>query len=157
AGVLIGSILTSTTTDALGDTSEFSQNVAVPFAVAPTAPTPTATATPGPATIALDSFSRTVTSGWGAAQIGGTYALEAPSRPDTDYNVNGSNGTVLTSAVNQWHSAYLTNVTAQNIEFSMRVQTDKVASGGFLFSYFVTRRNGSGTGTEYLGRLAFSS
>lgn len=151
SAVAVGSYVTATATDAQGNTSEFSANRQV-AAGGPVA-TPTATAAPGgPIVYADDSFGRQATDGWGMAEVGGAYALESDSRPDVDYDVNGAAGTIATAA-GAWHSAYLSSVSALDVDISMRVSADKVASGGYQFVYLVARQ--VSLGETYLGRMQF--
>jgi len=152
SNVPLGAYVTATATDASGNTSEFSPNRVV--ANGTTSPTPPPPPPSNPDNLyASDSFSRQVTDGWGVADIGGGYALQAPSRPTVDYDVGGGVGTMTTTAANQYHSAYLTSVSARDVDISFKVRTDKLATGGYAFTYFVARR--VATGTEYLGRIGF--
>lgn len=148
----VGDYVTATATDAQGNTSEFSANRQV--AAGSAVPTPTATANPGGSNVyASDTFSRQVTDGWGSADVGGGWALEAPSRPAVDFDVNGSAGTINMSATAVFRSAYLSAVSAQDVDLRVRVAADKVAAGSFQYVYVVARRVSAGV--QYLGRLHF--
>src|SRR5207244_3941807 len=76
------------------------------------------------------------------------YALEADSRPQTDYSVDGSAGRILVPVGDKWHSAYLTEATARDVDLAFRVQTDKAPAGGYQFGYAVARR--VATDVQYL-------
>src|SRR5437763_4679776 len=65
---------------------------------------------------------------------------------------------LTTDPAGQYRSAYLTDVSTRDVDVTYRVTTDAAApSGGFLFSWVAMRRNDSGTGTEYLGRVTLAS
>lgn len=169
SGVVAGDLLTSTATDGLGNTSEFSLNLTV-----------TASPTPGPVTdppppapsnvIASDSFSRTYSAGgWGRAPIGGGYA--ALYCTSLDLNVDGSAGTMLapdgrltqTCAKDQpavvnvtnTRAAYLTDAIARDVGISFRFKTAALASGDFQNVGFSARRS-SGR-QEYRGQLRLNT
>lgn len=168
SGVNAGDFLTATSTDAQGNTSEFSKNFEVtsgPTAtptnppastatptVGPTAgptSTPTPTNTPsGPIMYAQDGFNRTVENGWGSANTGGAWSLQGSP---ANFDVNGTDGTILLNSPNVTRSAYLLNVSAQDVEATFRVKTDKVAEGGAQIMYFVVRHMNNNT--HYLGRI----
>jgi hypothetical protein len=157
SAVNVGDVLTATATDGLGDTSEFATNISV--GSGPALPTPTPTPPTGTPPLALDTFTRQVTNGWATADVGGTWATEAVTgraagSAFTGYDVNGSAGTMTNDTVGLYRSAYLTDVSAHDVDVGFRVQTDKTApSGGFLFVYAVGRRSDSGNGTQYVGRM----
>jgi CSLREA domain-containing protein len=159
-GVSLGTVLTATTTDTLGDTSEFATNLAVGTAGL-AAPPPTSPPPALPA--ALDTFTRQVTNGWGTAEAGGTWATEAlgthaAGTPFPGYNVDGALGTMLNDTPEQFKSAYLTEVSAREVDITFRMRTDGPApTGGFLFTFVAARRTSSGTGNEYLGRMTFDN
>lgn len=176
SGVNAGDLLTATSTDAEGNTSEFSKNFQVsagPTATPTNAPTDTpvptvgpsatpaftpttaATSTPeptntpaGPIVYAQDGFNRTLSNGWGSARTGGAWSL---SGTPSDFNVNGTDGTMLISTANWTRSAYLFNVSAQDVEVTFRGMVDKPAEGGAQILYFVVRH--INTNTHYLGRI----
>jgi trimeric autotransporter adhesin len=88
---------------------------------------------------------------WGAADTGGAYTLAGTT---ANFDVNGAEGTISTAA-NATMSAYLTSVSALNVDITFRVRTDKLAVGGSHMAYFVARRVSNGN--EYLGRLRLST
>lgn len=154
-GVVEGDVVTATATDATGNTSEFSANRVVGAGGPPSA-TATPTAPPVAASVLVaDGFSRQVHDGWGSADIGEGWALEAPSRPAVDYDVNGNQGTMTSNSAAQWHGAYQPTLSAQEVDMRVRFETNTLASGGYGFVYIVARRVAAST--QYLGRLVLDS
>lgn len=208
SGVSAGDLLTATSTDAQGNTSEFSKNFQVTAGQTPTptipptntpgptvgasvtptvqatltptvgpTSTPAATLTPtvgptstpavtstptvgptstpnstntpaGPIVYAQDRFNRTLSNGWGTAKTGGAWSL---SGTPSNFNVNGTDGTMQLTGSNVTRSAYLLTVSAQDVEATFRAKADKVAEGGAQIEYFVVRH--INTNTHYLGRI----
>ena len=94
-------------------------------------PTPTPTPTASPQTVyGLDHFSRQVTNGWGTADVGGTWAVESSTRvagqAAVDYNVDGTSGSMIDRSANLFNSAYLTDVSAQDVDISFAIKTDQL-------------------------------
>jgi len=111
--------------------------------------TATPTATPTSATVvALDQFTRTVTNGWGSAQTGGAYTLVGTS---SNFSVNGTMGRMVVPSAGVSRGTLLASVSAQDVDITARVQTDKGAAGSSMFAFFVARRVSAGN--EYFGRL----
>jgi hypothetical protein len=139
SGISAGQYLTATATDAAGNTSEFSQNIQVAGGG-------------GTSDIAADQFSRVVVDSWGSADIGGSYALTGSA---ADFDVTGSTGTMRIPQGDISRTAILGNVSAQDLNVTFRVQTDKVASGNSEYAYFIARRVSSNS--EYRIRVRFST
>jgi hypothetical protein len=99
--------------------------------------------------IALDTFSRSVTNGWGSADTGGQYSGTGSSA----YRVNGSQG-LISVAVGQRLQATLAAVNAQDVDIRVRVKTDK-APAGAPSEIALLIRNRPGIG-HYRARLAFA-
>ena len=162
-----GNLVTATVTDPAGDTSQFSANVAAAAIPAPTPPpTPGPTPTPTVKTYVADTFSRTLTSTWGRADIGGNYA--AFYCTNTDMNVTGTAATVLVPdphhptscpepvTVNtNYRGGYLTNVSAQNVDVRFRVATATLATSDNINVGFDVRRV-SGF-TSYRGQVRLTT
>jgi len=106
---------------------------------------------PESTTYAADTFSRSVIDSWGSAETGGSYTLA--SSP-ADFDVTGAAGTMLLSGANRSRSAYLPDVSARDIDMTVRIQTDKPAAGGGQMAYAVARWNG---GRAYLGRVRLAT
>jgi hypothetical protein len=145
---------TSTPTDVATSTPTATDlpPTSTPTATPVPANTPTPTLAPGATLYAADGFSRSVTNGWGTADLGGTYTLFGGTTGD--FNVSGSAASLLVTAGTS-RSTALTSVSALNLDSSVRLRVDKVATGGFQYVYLVARRVASGT--EYRGRLRFST
>jgi len=101
---------------------------------------------------ALDSFNRNVSAGWGAASVGGRYAIVGTA---ANFNVSGSAGRITMPASVTPYSAYLGDVSALDVDISFRVETDKLAAGSGQIAGFAARYVDNGSG--YLGRLRLAT
>lgn len=116
-----GQVVVATTTDPQGDTSEYSNTATVTAQV-----------------YASDSFSRTVSKGWGTADVGGKWTLQGVP---ANYSVNGSTGNIAMPKAGTGQGAYLDSATATNAVVSATESLDKVPAGGNgAYLYVVTRR-----------------
>ena len=108
---------------------------------------------PSVVTYAADSFSRSVTGGWGTAQLGGNYEVSGGTA--ADYWVDGTTGFISTTAGGSSRLASLPDVSAQDIDLSFTVSPMSLAAGGSQYVYGVVRRaRGS---TEYRGQVRFTT
>ncbi len=82
--------------------------------------------------LARDTFSRTTASGWGSADVGGTWTTTATT---ANYTVSGGLGRINIPAKGATRSAALTGVSATNIDLLVQVSSDTAASGSGLFFY----------------------
>jgi RHS repeat-associated protein len=122
--------------DAAGNTSGQSS--------AANATTPAGTGT----AYAADTFTRTVSGGWGSADKGGSW-----SGTTTAFAVTGSTGTIsLASATNL--NGYLTSVAAGDQEVLVAVNVNQFATGGNTDSWVYLRRQD--TNNYYAARLTFT-
>jgi len=137
SGVAVGEHVTATATDGAGNTSEFSLNILV-----------TATALPAGTVVATDSYGRTVTDRWAAADGGGFWALSGAA---ADFDVAAGVGTIRIGTAGQTRAASLLSVSVRDVEIRARFQTDKVATGGNQFAWLVARQ--VALGTEYRVRV----
>lgn len=103
--------------------------------------------------VASDAFTRSVSSGWGTADLGGAYSLKGTAN---GFAVNGASGTMTPVAGGSTGQliARLTSVSADNIDETVRFTMDKVPSGSNGFVYLLARSNGSNT--EYRGRITIT-
>ncbi len=106
-----------------------------------TAPTTTTTTTtvaptlpPNTALLATDAFERTVTSGWGAADIGGTWTVSSSSASDV-----GAGAGRLTIPANMRRQAHLRSVAATDTDVHVTLSSNKVATGSGLYVSVVPR------------------
>lgn len=136
-GLGVGQHVTSTATDQAGNTSEFSLNIPV-----------TAAALPAGTIIATDTYTRTQTDRWQAADGGGFWALNGAA---ADFDVAGDVGTIRVGSSGQTRAASLLSVSARDVDIRARVRTDKVAQGGNQHTWLVARQ--VAMGTEYRLRL----
>lgn len=123
-----------------------------PILPEPTAtPTVPPTATPVASTTYVeDTFSRSVTDGWGSAELGGPYTLTGSS---ANFDVTGDSATINLTKANVTRTATLANISARDVDITVRLTTSKLAVGGGQMVYLVARRV-SGT-ADYLGRIRF--
>ncbi len=99
-------------------------------------------------TYAADTFTRNVVNGWGSAETGGVYSL---SGAVADFDVNGTTGTI-THAVGVTRAATLDAAIARDVDLTLKIRTDKVASGDGMYIWLVGRRTANGQ-SEYRSRL----
>ena len=76
---------------------------------------------------AQDTFNRTLASGWGTAEIGGSYTLQGPT---TDFKVDSGNGVIALNSPGSNRAAALAGVSARDVDTSFRVSTNKLAVDG---------------------------
>ncbi len=98
-------------------------------------------------TVASDGFSRSLSSGWGSADIGGVYSLYGSS---SYFAVQNGAGLMRMSA-GQSRGATLYNAPARDVDVRFRVSTDVTPAGDGHWIYLVTRR--SSDGSEYRTKL----
>jgi PKD repeat protein len=104
-------------------------------ATASTTHTVTVTA-PGPTTYVSDQFTRTATSGWGTAPVGGAWTVVGTA---ANYGVNGSSGTMVNPA-GSGRQAYLTGVSAPAADAVVSFGLDRVANGSGTYLSTHARR-----------------
>ncbi|MET0932065.1 MAG: PKD domain-containing protein [Mycetocola sp.] len=116
-------------------------------ATATTSRTVTATSPPQSGSLAADAFERTVTGGFGTADVGGAWTTTGPTTP---YSVNGQ-GRIRFAAAGSTYSAYLNAVSSTNTDLSFKVSSDKAASGSGTYVTAIGRR--VGTTAAYQAKL----
>ncbi len=128
-GLAVGDLVTALQIRTDLNTSALSTNAAVTVPITP----------PGPGDpIASDSFARTVTGGWGTADLGGTYAYTGTL---ADFSVAGGVG-LISAAAGQSREARL-NVATDNVNVAGTLSFDRVPTGGNAFAYILARSNGT--------------
>ena len=104
-----------------------------------------------PAFLARDDFSRSVSNGWGSADIGGAWTLSGPA---ARWSVSGGRGLVSLNA-GDGYTAGLSSVSTTNSEVTLSVAPDKAATGGGQYVTVIGRRF---SGTDgYRAKVLFSS
>jgi PKD repeat protein len=83
--------------------------------------------TVAPATVAQDAFSRTVSSGWGNADIGGAWTRSGTA---TNFNVAAGVGTIRMGSAGAGPSIGLNSVSTTDTEVRVSVAMDSAATGG---------------------------
>ncbi len=108
---------------------------------------------PPPLAAASDSFTRTVASGWGAADVGGAYA---PAAGASGASVNGVAGTYKLAKAGTGGGEYLPGVSLLDSDSFVTVATDVKPAGGAWgqVAYLTARR--VAVHTEYRARLRFT-
>ncbi len=105
-----------------------------------------------PAPFALDAFSRTVTGGWGNADLGGAWT---PNGTSTNFNVAGGVGTIRMGSAGAGPSVSLTGVSSSSTELRTSIGLDKAATGGGV--YVDAQPRISGTGDLYYATTRYLS
>ncbi|GEL94979.1 right-handed parallel beta-helix repeat-containing protein [Cellulomonas composti] len=129
--------------------------LALAAAVASAAITPAAGATAKPsgqtawAVAANDTFTRKLSTGWGAAEVGGAWQASAAS----PFAVSGTTGT-LKLAAGATSSALLSSISATDVDLRTSVAIDKLPWGGATTLTFSGRRI---AGKDYGVRLRLQS
>jgi hypothetical protein len=100
------------------------------------------------ATLVQDTFSRTVTRGWGSAEVGGAYTLQGGI---SNYIVVDGQGVMLMPAPQLGGAALLPSVSARDVDMRVEVQTSIRPFGGEEYAYLAARIVDSQT--EYRAQL----
>lgn len=92
-----------------------------------------------PSVFARDTFTRTVTNGWGSADVGGPWT---GSTAATNFGVQEGVGS-LRMVASSGPTAYLNQVSATDVELSSDFTFDKPGTGGGYYTSLVGRRIGN--------------
>ncbi|MDN4612597.1 PKD domain-containing protein [Arthrobacter burdickii] len=103
-----------------------------------------------PRTFARDAFSRTVSSGWGSAEVGGAYSYSGTL---SNFSVANGKGLLRLGSAGAGPSAYLNSVSSTDTEVRANISIDKAATGGGVHQSFLLR-DVSGAGA-YTAKLQF--
>ena len=109
---------------------------------------PPATTAAGPFVVS-DTFTRSVASGWGSADTGGTYTLDGTA---ANFAVDGSKASITLPKAGANRAGFLPTVAARDVDVTMRVTAGR-PQGGSLFVYALVRRNGN---NEYRPKLVLN-
>jgi hypothetical protein len=108
----------------------------------------THTVTPTSAALAGDTFTRTVSNGFGSADTGGAWTITGTA---SNLSVNGSSGKITLPTVSAGPGAYLNGVSTTDADVSVTVSSDKVGTGNGVY-FWVAGRRISAAG-EYRARI----
>ncbi|MGO1384596.1 MAG: PKD domain-containing protein, partial [Arachnia sp.] len=89
--------------------------------------------------IAADTFDRTLSNSWGAADVGGVWTRTGSA---TNFAVSAGVGS-MRMATGSGPGSYLDSVSIRDTELQASVSYDKPASGGGIYSSFIVRRDGN--------------
>ena len=109
--------------------------------------TVTVTAPQGPVTVASDTFNRTLASGWGAADLGGSWTTVGAA---TNYSVSSGVGRMTASGPASQRTAYLNGVQQSSVDLRAAVSVLQPSSGGGTFLSVIGR---SVAGNDYRLKL----
>ncbi len=101
--------------------------------------------------VVADAYSRAVSDGWGNADIGGPYTTQGNS---AHFSVSGGTGNMTLPNAGSSRTALLNTVSDTDVDVRVRIETNKVITGGNAFVYAAVRRNGN---NEYRPRLRFNA
>jgi hypothetical protein len=109
-----------------------------------TSPSPSPSPSPPPTgPIAEDTFSRTVSDGWGTASVGGPWSVVAGSA--ANFDVNGTVGTIAVPSGNQQQIAHLGQILTLDVDVQAEITFPVLPTGSnSFFGYLVVRRQGGG-------------
>lgn len=114
--------VTLTVTDNVGATATVTQNLTVSSVVA------------------ADAFARTLVSSWGSADVGGAWTLSGGA---SKFSTTGSLGQILLSAAGSGPTAALNSVALRDLNGTVDVSVDKMATGGGTYGTVFVRRVGT--------------
>jgi PKD repeat protein len=98
--------------------------------------------------LAADSFSRTLSDGFGTADLGGAWTTTGTA---TNLSVDGSAAKVALPTLSAGPGAYLNGISTTDADVSVAVSSDKVGTGNGAYVWLAARRI-SGAG-EYRARI----
>lgn len=104
-----------------------------------------------PSVAAADSFSRTVSAGWGAAEVGGNWSVSGSA---ANYAVGGGFGIATAPAPGSSVSGYLNSVTALEQDITLSATVDRLADGGGSYLNVAAR---GGSSTAYRAKIWLKS
>ena len=93
-----------------------------------------------PAPFAVDAFNRTVTGGWGSADLGGTWVRSGSA---TNFAVGNGTGTIRMGSAGAGPSISLPSLVSSDTDLRVRASLDKAPAGGSTFIELKPRMVGS--------------
>ncbi len=94
-----------------------------------------------------DTFNRTVTGGWGTADLGGAWTIS--TGPTNAYSVTGGIGTIIMRNTSASRNQYLQSVSMQNSEGTLDLQWDRPPVGDYHKFSVLVRAFPEGVSTDY--------
>jgi aryl-phospho-beta-D-glucosidase BglC (GH1 family)/PKD repeat protein len=92
---------------------------------------------PPTSVLAADTFTRTLASGWGTADVGGVWSTTSGA---TRFAVNGGRGAIIMATAGTGPSIFIGGVSSASTDLQMIVSTDKVPTGSGLYVSAIGRR-----------------
>ena len=102
---------------------------------------------PAPEVVAQDGFARSVSGGWGSAEVGGVWARTGAA---SSFSVGGGVGRIVLPSAGLSRAVSLGSVAVSDVDATVDVSLDKAPSGGGAIVSLVARKVGS---TEYRLRV----
>ena len=131
--------VTLTVADSAGATNSITRPVTVEL------PLPTAD-------FVADAFGRTVSNGWGPADVGGAWSIAGTA---SNFAVNGGSGAITLPSAGQTRSAWLGSTTRTDTDLRLSLSLDRRPNGNGAYLDVVGRR--VSTNNEYRARLIMSA
>ncbi len=104
-----------------------------------------------PALLATDSFTRTLTGGFGVADTGGAWTTAGRA---ADLTVGGGVGRIALPTAGAQNAAYLGSVSSSDTQVGLALSVDRAATGGGVYVSVIGRRVGA---DDYRTKLRFLS
>jgi hypothetical protein len=105
------------------------------------------------ATVGADTFTRTVSNGWGTADTGGAYTINVNAT--SSFNVSGGTGNIEFASAGLTREAYLSTISEDTVDIQTKVRLSAVPTGGGYVVDLVGRRIDSSN--SYRGRVEIKS
>ncbi len=96
-----------------------------------------------------DHFSRTTSSSWGNAAVGGTYALMGPP---SSFSVNGATGLITLASNGNVHGAALP-VSVRDANIKLKFAVDRLPKSGYFYVAVVARATDSNSHYRFVVRV----
>lgn len=104
---------------------------------------------PDPA-LARDTFTRSITGGWGTTDVGTDWTTTGPT---ANFEVSGTSGLMRLPSGGANRAAVLREVSAQEVDLRVRFSLDKLPAGGSTWIYGLVRQTGTSSVDGYRPKL----
>lgn len=108
-------------------------------------------ALPSSGMVAADRFQRSVSQGWGNADVGGLYTLYTGNSSVANFAVTGGTGAMILTTPGANRAAFLLGISTRDVDERVCVAFDKPATGSGADAYLLARHLSDGS--EYRGKL----